>query len=179
MRQRCAALRVAFAFGRFFCFFSPLASESITSGSTFSLIGYITTPSTHPIAVARRYCHFLPSCPAFSCPCNRDVAFPARKPLHLPEHRCHCQPTQLQAVFLSPVPLRVVGLLNELIGERVDPRREAYEALLSILAPSSLIFLELFIEQLVNLTNGPWRQLTRQRSRHTEMIYPACMCHTS
>jgi hypothetical protein len=55
----------------------------------------------------------------------------------------------------------VVGLLNELIGERVDPRREAYEALLSILAPSSLIFLELFIEQLVDFTSTPGLRLTR------------------
>ena len=159
MRQRCAALRVVLvAFDHFFCFFSLLPSESLYLSSTFTLACCVTTTSTHSAAVARRRSHFIPGRPKISCPCNRDVAFPARKPLHLPEHRCHRQPTQLQAVFLSPVPLRVVGLLNELIGERVDPRREAYY--LPILASSSLIFLELFIEQLLDFTSTPGLRLT-------------------
>ena len=159
MRQRCVALRVVLAFGRFFCFFSPLPSESFTMSSTFTLACCVSTTSTYSIAVTRCHSYVIPSCPELSRPCNRDVAFPARKPLHLPEHRCHCQPTQLQAVFLSPVPLRVVGLLNELIGERVDPRREAYY--LPILASSSSIFLELFIEQLLDFTSTPGLRLPR------------------
>jgi len=53
----------------------------------------------------------------------------------------------------------VVGLLNELIGERVDPRREAYY--LPILASSSSIFLELFIEQLLDFTSTPGLRLPR------------------
>jgi hypothetical protein len=54
----------------------------------------------------------------------------------------------------------MVGFLNKPIGKRVDPRREPYKALLSILAPSSSIFLELFIEQLLDFTSTPGFRLT-------------------
>ena len=126
MRQRRAALRVAFAFGRFFCFLSPLSSKSFTMSSTFTLACRVTTTSAYSIAVTRRHSYVIPSCPAFSRPCNRDVAFPAREPLHLPKHCRHRQPHQSLAIFVSLVPLRVVSLLNKPIGERIDPCREAY-----------------------------------------------------
>ena len=70
MRQRGAALRVAFTFGRFFCFFSPLPSESLYLSSTFALACCVTTTSTYSTAVARRRSHFIPGRPTFSCPCN-------------------------------------------------------------------------------------------------------------
>lgn len=173
MRQRRAALRVVLAFGHFFCFFSPFPSESFTMSSTFTLACCVSTTSTYSIAVTRRHSYVIPGRPELSRPCNRDVAFPARKPLHLPKYCRHRQPHQSVAIFVSLVPLRVVSLLNKPIGERIDPRREAYY--LPILAPSSSIFLKLFIEQLLDFTSTPGLRLPRWRSGHTNMIYPRHM----
>lgn len=166
MRQRCAALRVAFAFGRFFCFFSQFPPNSLVLSSAFTLISSIASTGAYSIAVTRCCSDLIPSCPKVSRPCNRDVAFPARKPLHLPEHRRHRQPAQFQAVILILIPLWVVSLLNEPLREPVYPGRKPLDL-------SFAIFVELSFKEFADYTGVPRFWLTRQRSRHTNMIYHA------